>query len=1184
MASIYALRNNTASTITIHGVVNIAPSGYLEYYNANTDVYNSMEDIQQSILSDATGINYLLANSSLIYYEDGIPTATSNFYASWDDLYDTWSIYKSASLYQSIESILQAEANGTFGNKKFAIIAGGAVVRKVDGLWVGNIGTYASALSLPATTHLGIGCTAYVGTAATGYDLFYIMGANGTRIWSSDDCVYSVKSSLTGSGNLFVVSEQVAPDIIADTYIDTSGAQVADAVFYVSKRIPVTPGDLLVLSVADNASGSVTYPISFWTYGMSWISTPNFSTIERSYGQLVVPAGAAYARLNVVSSAQHACFLGIVKANPEVCKTKPTKLVALGDSITASIADVHDPDDLWWKLAGRQAGFTDFVTLAVEGSRMSSIIANQIPNIPADADVIQIMTGIPDYIFQEWPLGTVNDTASAQTFYGGLKYVAEYIVERYPLARLVFCTPIKWLYGLAANAQGNSQDDYAEAVRLIAAKYCLQLVDFYDGLGVNWTTQRNAEMYLDSGLLHPNKLGNMLMANKYVPVLKDKTGITTRTDAKRVGQLRTVRHTLGLTNVFVAAEQVAPNIIANTYIGLSGEQVSNAAFTVSKAYAVVPGQFLSVAPGADSVDIPVSFWTSGMTWISTPVVSVLASRTYGLIEVPTNAAFVRLNYITGAENIVQCYVTPRHTDLYNTRSTTRTLLGIGDSITLGVVHTDSTNIWWKLAAENTNYVGVNEGRDSATFAWINTDSIAYRAWAREYTNTADVMLVMAGINDWWQNVPLGNSTDPASTYESSFYGSLRFTADLFREYYPLAKHIWCTPYKCAQGLTQNSVGATLADYARAIIYVATEYGFTAIDLYNDFSDLSAYPAKTLYLTYDALHLNVAGHRLLANHIQPYLEAGGAFGIPYMSAHQTAPGGAVSSVFGRTGAVVATSGDYNTSQVTENTNLYFTDARAVAAVLTELSAADSSSVVATDSVLVAIGKLQARSDAAAYLAAAQTFTAQQTITVSANNAAVLNVEVNNAFTQAMTCKNTLLPTGGQFVFEFGTASSNYNMGHFGFLNVGGAGSNTNCITFGLYGANQLLKIAGTGLATFSGKVVAAGGIGYGTGSGGTVTQGTSKSTGVTLNKLCGTITMNAAALAANTSVAFTLTNSTIANTDMVLVQHNSVGTLGSYGFSVTPGAGSALITVRNNSSSSRSEAIVLRFFVLKAVIA
>ena len=43
---------------------------------------------------------------------------------------------------------------------------------------------------------------------------------------------------------------------------------------------------------------------------------------------------------------------------------------------------------------------------------------------------------------------------------------------------------------------------------------------------------------------------------------------------------------------------------------------------------------------------------------------------------------------------------------------------------------------------------------------------------------------------------------------------------------------------------------------------------------------------------------------------------------------TAP---VTSVFGRTGAIVATSGDYTTTQVTEGTNLYFTDARARAAI-------------------------------------------------------------------------------------------------------------------------------------------------------------------------------------------------------------------------------------------------------------
>lgn len=47
--------------------------------------------------------------------------------------------------------------------------------------------------------------------------------------------------------------------------------------------------------------------------------------------------------------------------------------------------------------------------------------------------------------------------------------------------------------------------------------------------------------------------------------------------------------------------------------------------------------------------------------------------------------------------------------------------------------------------------------------------------------------------------------------------------------------------------------------------------------------------------------------------------------------QAIPTSAVSSVFGRTGAVVAANGDYTTSQVTEGTNLYYTDARSRAAI-------------------------------------------------------------------------------------------------------------------------------------------------------------------------------------------------------------------------------------------------------------
>jgi len=109
-------------------------------------------------------------------------------------------------------------------------------------------------------------------------------------------------------------------------------------------------------------------------------------------------------------------------------------------------------------------------------------------------------------------------------------------------------------------------------------------------------------------------------------------------------------------------------------------------------------------------------------------------------------------------------------------------------------------------------------------------------------------------------------------------------------------------------------------------------------------------------------------------------------------------------------------------------------------------------------------------------------------------------------------------------------------------------------------------------------------GYITGDGGTVTQATSKSTAVTLNKKCGTVTLNNAALAADAIVTFTLTNSTIAATDVVVLNHASAGTAGKYSLNAQAAAGSASINVTNISAGSLSEAIVIRFAVVKAVTA
>ena len=110
------------------------------------------------------------------------------------------------------------------------------------------------------------------------------------------------------------------------------------------------------------------------------------------------------------------------------------------------------------------------------------------------------------------------------------------------------------------------------------------------------------------------------------------------------------------------------------------------------------------------------------------------------------------------------------------------------------------------------------------------------------------------------------------------------------------------------------------------------------------------------------------------------------------------------------------------------------------------------------------------------------------------------------------------------------------------------------------------------------------IGYTAAAQGTVTQLTDKSTGVTLNKSAGRITMNAAALAGSTAVSFILTNSLISANDTMIVNISS-NTTGSAAGAYTTYvsylvAGSALITLRNlTASTSYSEAVIINFSIL-----
>lgn len=217
----------------------------------------------------------------------------------------------------------------------------------------------------------------------------------------------------------------------------------------------------------------------------------------------------------------------------------------------------------------------------------------------------------------------------------------------------------------------------------------------------------------------------------------------------------------------------------------------------------------------------------------------------------------------------------------------------------------------------------------------------------------------------------------------------------------------------------------------------------------------------------------------------------------------------------------------------------------------------------------------------------TFSASGAVTFSSTLALTGDFAVNtNKFTVAASSGNTLV--AGTFTSTgAGTFSSTLSaVGDFAIntnkFNVTAASGNTTIAgTLGVTGTTTVAAVASSSSVLSSS---ASAGIGYATGAGGTVSQATNKSTGVTLNAITGQITTQNTFMAQNATTSFVLTNSSIAATDVVVVSKVSGGSnAASYQvWSANAAAGSCSIGMINYTGSGSSDVLVIQFAVVKAV--
>lgn len=135
--------------------------------------------------------------------------------------------------------------------------------------------------------------------------------------------------------------------------------------------------------------------------------------------------------------------------------------------------------------------------------------------------------------------------------------------------------------------------------------------------------------------------------------------------------------------------------------------------------------------------------------------------------------------------------------------------------------------------------------------------------------------------------------------------------------------------------------------------------------------------------------------------------------------------------------------------------------------------------------------------------------------------------------------------------------------------------------GVSGGGVGVSVNGTGV-----WAATANGAGYATGAGGTVTQATSITTAVTLNKAVGEVVTVSAATAAGAEDTFTVNNSLVGANDLVVVHLKSTSSAGTpMCFCSAVAAGSFNITITNlHAATALNNTLTIGFAVVKGVVA
>jgi lysophospholipase L1-like esterase len=213
---------------------------------------------------------------------------------------------------------------------------------------------------------------------------------------------------------------------------------------------------------------------------------------------------------------------------------------------------------------------------------------------------------------------------------------------------------------------------------------------------------------------------------------------------------------------------------------------------------------------------------------------------------------------------------------------------LGDSITEGSGVTDIANCRFDnrlaamcgLTAKNYGIGGTRLAHQPQPSENPRYD-LCFCGRAYNMDRTADMVIVYGGVNDYIHgNAPFGQLGD---TTPATYCGGVYFLMNYLKTTYGDKPVVFLTPARCflrhevsdlapSTHAAKTTPGKELLAYVEVIQKTAQQFGIPVLDLYHDLGVDPHIPEQFAAYTTDGLHLNDAGHGLLADKLKAFLEA------------------------------------------------------------------------------------------------------------------------------------------------------------------------------------------------------------------------------------------------------------------------------------------------------------------------